>query len=68
MLHVFSSYDCSNQIKFTDLDNIEKILENRDTNHLTEFIHDKGNAHYKYQYFPDFGCLKNRVSFNYLDD
>lgn len=68
MLDIFNNYDYSNTIKFKDLDMIEKILENRDTNNLTKFIHHKNGVKHKYQYFPDPGCLKNKIRFNYLDD
>lgn len=68
VLGLLSNYDCSNQIQFADIDIIEKMLENRDSNSFAKFIHDKSGVKCKYEYFVDPKGLKSRTRFNYLDD
>jgi hypothetical protein len=68
ILDLFSNYDYFNKIEFADIDIVEKMLENRDSNNLAKFIHDKAGIKCKYQNFADPKCLKNKIRFNYLDD
>jgi hypothetical protein len=44
------------------------MLENRDSNSLAKFIHDKAGVKCKYENFVDPKGLKNKIRFNYLDD
>jgi hypothetical protein len=68
ILGIFGHYDYSNKIEFTDIDIIEKMLENRDSNSLAKFIHDKAGVKLKYENFVDPKGLKSKIRFNYLDD
>ena len=68
ILGLLNNYDCNNQVEFADIDIVEKMLENRDSNSLAKFIHNKSGVKCKYQNFEDPKSLKNKIRFNYLDD
>ena len=68
LLGILLTYDSSNKIEFGDIDIIEKMLENRDSNSLAKFMHDKAGVNIKYESFVDPKGLKAKTRFNYLND
>jgi hypothetical protein len=68
LVGVLINYDKFNKIDFIDIEIVEKMLENRDSNNLAKFLHNKYGVNIEYENFPDPKCLKNKIRFNYLDD